>query len=308
MNKIVFVGNPKFASDLLDSLSKWEIEIPLVVTQKDKKRSRGKVQASPVKETALNRGLEVHCTDDINSDDTLRAIDAAEPDFIVVVAFGQMLNKDILKKYEDRVLNVHASILPKYRGASPINYSLLNGDEYTGTTIMIIDEGMDTGDILKICKLKINDSHNYENLSHELSSIGADCLAEAILDFENLYKNRRSQNVSEASYTGFIEKSMGEIIFEEEAKKIKNKWRSFYNWPKLYTNYNGQNLKVHDFYVIDKFSDSEPGKIIKVDKNGIYVNCKDSCLVLTDIQFPGKKRMKVSDYIKGNEIECIKLG
>lgn len=306
--RVVYIGNPEFANGPLEALINEEsIEVPLVITQPDKRRSRGKLLPAPVKAFALEHGLNTYGTSDINSEESIAKIESVNPDFIVVVAFGQFLNATFLKAFKDRVLNVHASILPKYRGASPINHSLLNGDEETGVSIMLIDTGMDAGDVLKICTLKIQDDHNYLNLSDDLSLLGGKCLVATLLDFEQYYENRTAQNHDEATFTGFITREMGKIDFRESSTQIKNKSRAFYSWPGLFFNYEDNVVKLHEFDFVPKFNDDEPGRIIKANNEGVYVNCMDSCMVMKEIQFPGKKRTTVDAFLKGNEIKNIML-
>lgn len=308
LNRIVYIGNPEFAIGPLKHIqNSGSFDIKLVITQMDKKRSRGKLLPVPVKEYALTEGLPVYSTDNVNSEESLKIIRDANPDFIIIVAFGQFLNSEFLSIFKNKVLNVHASILPQYRGASPINHSLLNGDDETGVSIMMVDSGMDSGDVLKICKLKIKEEHNYDSLSQDLSELGGSCLVDTLKNFDELYPNRIVQNPDKATFTGFITKDMGKIDFNEDAKTITNKMRALYNWPKLFFKYNDETVKLHNFEVIEKFSNLEPGHIIKANNDGIFVNCNDKCLVMKEIQFPGKKRMHVSEYLKGNQIESILL-
>ena len=215
--------------------------------------------------------------------------------------------KDLLDEYKDRILNVHASILPKYRGASPIQASLYNGDKETGVSIMLVDEGMDTGDVLSICKLEIRPEDTSISLAERLSELGGPCLVDVIENFDMLYANRIIQDESQSSHVGFISKEMGLIDFDEKASDILNKHRAFYAWPKLYFTYKGENVKVHDLELGPRIDGYDNGQIIKVNDQGVFVNCEDGCLIFTELQFPGKKKMKISDYLRGNEIELIRL-
>lgn len=306
MPKIIFVGNPDFASKTLDRLVELNVDIPLVITQKSKVRSRKKVEPSEVNKMAVIHNLAVYETDDINDEDAINKIDEINPDFIIVVAFGQFIKDKLLEKYKDRIINIHASILPKYRGASPITEVILKGEEKTGVSIMLIDKGMDTGDVLKVSEQEIN-GMKYQELSDSLAKLGAESLVEVINNFEKYYQNRQVQDNSKASLTKFVYKSMGHIDFDDYAENIINKYRAFHLWPKIYFLYKDENVKVHEFEVIDKINDQEAGKIFKVDEKGIYVNTRDKTLVLTVVQFPNKKPMMVKEIIKGNNIENIKL-
>lgn len=307
MNKIVYVGNPLFAVSPLEALYQSEDnDVNLVITQPDRVRSRGKTSPSAVRAFADDKGLRVHTTEDINSEETRAAIDQVDPDYIVVVAYGQMIGPEIRDKYQDRVLNVHASILPKYRGASPIHHALLEGDKEIGVTIMLIDEGMDQGDIIKVCTMDAAD-YNYIQASERLAELGGQCLIEALDDFENLYNNRIPQDPDEASYTGFITREMGRIDFEDELQKIIGKARAFSHWPRIDFLYGQEEIKLIDFDHCEKMNDEEPGQVFRVDETGIYTNCKDATLIMTEIQFPGRQRVLVADYLKGNDFEKIKL-
>lgn len=307
MSRIVYIGNSDFATGPLKSLVSKGHSPVLVVSQNDKKRSRGKLSPSPVKSCALDLGLDVYTTDDINSKDSIERIRSVNPDFLVVVSFGQFIKKDLLDEYKDRILNVHASILPKYRGASPIQASLYNGDKETGVSIMLVDEGMDTGDVLSICKLEIRPEDTSISLAERLSELGGPCLVDVIENFDMLYANRIIQDESQSSHVGFISKEMGLIDFDEKASDILNKHRAFYAWPKLYFTYKGENVKVHDLELGPRIDGYDNGQIIKVNDQGVFVNCEDGCLIFTELQFPGKKKMKISDYLRGNEIELIRL-
>lgn len=307
MSRIIYVGNSEFAVAPLKYLKDSKHEVSLVISQNDKVRSRGKTSPTPVKQFAVDNDIEVFTTDNINDENSISEIDKIDPDFIIVVSFGQFIGKELMDKYKDKILNVHASILPKYRGASPIQTSLLNGDKETGVSIMLIDEGMDTGDVLNICKLSLRDDHTSLKLSQELSNLGGKCLVETLDSFDEYYSNRQKQNDSESSYAGFIYKEMGHIDFSLTGQEIMNSFRAFYAWPKLYFLYDGENVKVHEMEILPRIDNHENGKIIKANKEGIFVNCKDSCLVFTEIQFPNKKKMLVSDYLKGNEISNIVL-
>lgn len=307
MSRIIYVGNSEFAVGPLKYLFDSNHEVSLVISQNDKVRSRGKTSPTPVKQYAIDNDLQVFTTDNINDECSVSEIDKINPDFIVVVSFGQFIGKELMDKYKDRILNVHASILPKYRGASPIQTALLNGEKETGVSIMLIDEGMDTGDVLKICKLSLRDDHTSIKLSEELSDLGGKCLVDVLDSFDDYYKNRQKQNNSNSSYAGFISKEMGHIDFNLTGEEIMNKFRAFYAWPKLYFIYGEDNVKVHEMKVLPRIENYENGEIIKANSEGIFVNCDDSCLVFTEIQFPNKKKMLVSDYLKGNEINNIVL-
>lgn len=307
MNNLVYVGNSDFAVEPLKGLIESDFQVKLVISQNDKERSRGKVSPTPVKIFAEENNLEVFTTDEINGEEAIRQIDEANPDYIIVVSFGQFIGPELRDKYQDRIINVHASILPKYRGASPIQASLYNGEDVTGVSIMLIDEKVDTGDVLNICRLEIKDDHNYINLSEDLSKLGAKCLVETLNNFDEFYKNRMKQDDSKSTYAGFITKEMGHIDFNDSSEEIINKFKAFYAWPKLFFKYKGENVKVWDLKVSPRIDGFDNGQVIKAKDDGLFVNCSDKCIIFTELQFPGKKRMKVSDYLRGNNIEKVYL-
>ncbi|MDO5689376.1 MAG: methionyl-tRNA formyltransferase [Tissierellia bacterium] len=306
--RVVYMGTPEFAVQPLAKLLESEdFCVPLVITQKDKRRHRGKLLPCPVKEYALSKGVCVYETDQINSQEALDAIRGVNPDFLVVTAFGQILKEELLASYPDRILNIHASLLPKYRGASPIHWALLDGEKVTGISIMLVERGLDSGDVLYQLDCPIHQNDDYLSLSDSLSELGAKALLHTLTHYDGLYPQRSKQNPDHASFTHRITKDMGHLDFTKTALEIDQQRRGLIHWPGIYFYYKGELVKLHDFDIIDKYNDMEPGWIFDITKDGLLVNCKDRCLVLKEIQFPGKKRVKVSDYLRGNSIEKTKL-
>lgn len=303
MNNIIFMGTPEFSVKALEVLNaNEEINIELVVTQEDKQRSRGKTIPTPIKQKALELGLKTFEPKSVNSKESLDLIDSINPDFIVVIAYGQIIGDHLLKKYKDRIINIHSSLLPKYRGAAPMQFALLSGDENTGVCSMLIEKTMDTGDVLKCETMEIKDDTDIEDIHDNLSTIGADLILDTIINYDNYYKNRTKQNDSLATYTKKITKEMGHLDFSKSSKEIDLKIRAFKNWPSTYVIYNEHNMKIHKISIIDKYNKVQEGEIFKVDNSGIFVNCSDACIIIEEIQFPNKRRMKVNEYLKGNEI------
>lgn len=308
MINIVYAGNPEFAVAPLKSLIKHpDICVKAVITQEDKKRSRGKMEPCEVKKAALLADLTVYSTDHINSRESISYLRQLRPDFIVVVAFGQKIGKEILNEFKDRVINLHASILPDFRGPAPIQFALLEGLNQTGNSVMLIDEGMDTGDILSVCTMPIDEEDDAGTLGEKLSQIGGDCLIDTMKNYDKCYNNRKTQTTPR--YTSRkISKDMGSIDWNSSAQEIDRKKRAFTPWPGVYFKYFDQIVKVHHFQVIQpKLSEETPGNIFRVDDSGCYVNCLDATIQLTELQFPGKKRMSVKDFLKGNIIEKISI-
>lgn len=300
-HKVIFMGTPEFAVDSLKSLHAHEnFEIGLVITQPDKIRSRNKMEASAVKKSALELGLPVYETMNVSSGESLEMIDSIQPDFVVVVAFGQLLRKNLLDKYKDRVINVHASLLPKYRGAAPINWAILNGETETGISIMLIDEGLDSGDVLSMARTKVEQEDTSVSLTKKLSEIGAEELVKVLKNFDIYYRERVAQNHTMATKASKISKEMGKIDWNESASVIDGKVRGLQPWPMAYTSYQNKIVKIHKIAIIKKYNNIENGVAFKADKQGIHVNCKDACILMKEIQFPGKKKMAVHEYLNGH--------
>ncbi|NLW52921.1 MAG: methionyl-tRNA formyltransferase [Tissierellia bacterium] len=305
MINIVFMGTPEFSVASLEKLAKNEnIKVSLVITQEDKKRGRNKVIPTPVKAKALELGIESYEPIKVNSKESLDKIDSINPDFIVVIAYGQIIGSHLLEKYENRIINIHSSLLPKYRGAAPMQEALLNDDKITGVCSMLIEKSMDTGDVLDCVTMPINDRTTIEDIHDNLSVLASDLILNTILNYDQVFANRTKQDDSKASYSKKITKEMGHLDMTLDARTIDLKVRAFKNWPSTFIYIDENPVKIHKISIIDKYNNIEPGKIFKVDDTGIYVNANDKCIVIEEIQFPNKKKMTVSDYIKGNTIEA----
>lgn len=301
---IVFMGTPEFAVPALEILYNEGHSIELVITQKDKPKGRGKkVQYTPVKEKALSLGLEVYQPDNVNDVESISKLKDINPDIIVVIAFGQILKKDILNLPKYGCLNIHASLLPKYRGAAPINWAIIHGEKETGITIMKMDEGLDTGDMLLKESIPINEDDDYITIHDELSQLGGELIVKAINKIQDGTISQTPQDSCLSNYAPMIYKSTGKIDWNKTGEQIYNQVRGLKPWPSAYTIYNEETVKIHKVNIVDKFKDGEPGKVIKVTKEGIYVNALGSCVVIEELQFPGKKKLTVREYLAGNNIE-----
>ena len=296
MKKIIFMGTPDFAVPPLETLNE-NFEVSLVVSQKDKLRNRKKLLPTPVKQRALELGLEVVTPDSVKSDEFFEIVKEINPDFIVVVAFGQIIDKRLIDFMHGKILNIHASILPELRGSAPINWAIVNGLEKTGVSIMSIDVGLDTGDVLDIEETEISDLDNAETLYERLSKMGS-----TINNFENKYENRVKQG-DKFSYAPMIKKEMGKLDFNDTSRNIFNKIRGFYNWPSTFCEYMEENIKVHRAEISKENPNENVGTIFKVSDDGIFVKTMDGSIKLLEIQFSGKKRVLVKDYLRGNSIK-----
>lgn len=301
-NKVIFMGSPEFAVESLNSLWKDDnIELVGVISQPDKKRSRNKYSKTPVKERALELGIDTISPEDVNSDDVFEFIKEKNPDFLVDVAFGQMIKKRLLEEYKDRIINIHPSLLPKYRGAAPLNYALLNGDNLSGVSIMLVDEGMDTGDVLKQEEIKIGPNCMLEDLHDKAMFLGAKMLVDVINNYDNYYKNRKKQDETKAITIGKLSKDMGKIDFNLSAREIYNKYRGLSPWPGVYFDYDGKRIKIHKMHIIEDYNEEDNGKVVAVSKDFIKISVSDGYIAITRLQVPNKKPVDVSDFLNGND-------
>jgi len=333
--KLVFLGTPDFAVPVLNKLIEAGHQVGFVVTQPDRKGNRGKVIYSPVKQSALDHGIEVLQPERISKDEeVLAALREYAPDAMIVVAYGQILKKNVLDIPRLGCFNVHASLLPKLRGASPIQHSILDGDDRAGVTIMKIDEGLDTGDMLIADSVEIG-RMNFEQLHDALAVIGADLMVRALSLVESGEATFTPQDDSQSTYAGMIRKEDGKIDFSDSAAAIDSKIRAFDPWPGAFCELDGTTIKIWTAEPETTDSDVaattgsdvaattgsdeeataasgesatgafdiEPGTILSADQNGIRVKCGKGVLMIKELQLPGKKRTTVRDYLLGHKIE-----
>ena len=309
MINICFMGNPKFAVRTLDILYKdKDIDVKLVVSSEDKKRSRGKVSPTEIKKYAQDNNIDVVTPKTVNTEEFVNKLKELDIDYIVVVAFGQMIGKVLLEAYPDRIINLHPSKLPEYRGASPMQFSILNGDNITSATTMLIEKGMDSGDILIQKDVEIKDSDDYTSMEEKLGEIGALAIRDTLLNFDSLYEKRIKQDDEKATFCTKITKDMGKINWSESSFDIINKIRAFVEYPVAYFSYEGKNVKVYKAEVLDSYK-KNPGFVYKANpKEGIVIGTGDGAIKLVKIQFPGKKAMDVKSFLMGNDFkEAINL-
>lgn len=303
--RIVFMGTPDFAVPSLKALYDKGYDICSVVAQPDRPKGRGnKLAAPPVKAAALEMGLEVHQPQKIKSPEFVRFLTDIKPDIIIVVAFGQLLSKEILDIPAFGCINVHASLLPRLRGAAPINWSIINGDEVTGITTMYMDIGLDTGDMLARKEVRIGKDTNAKELHDELSIAGAEVLLKTIEDILSGCSIRTKQNNEEATYAPILTKDMGKIDWSWDCKKIYDLIRGTYPWPGAFSYYNDKMFKIYTSKPVDaERLNTDWGKIIEVNTDSIVISCGKGFLSISEIQFENQKRMKVEDYLRGHSIE-----
>lgn len=302
--RIAFMGTPDFSVDCLEALVASEHEIVGVFCQPDKPVGRKQELTPPdVKVEALKHGLEVYQPVSLRNGKGVEILEEIKPDLVVVVAYGKILPDDFLSYPKHGCINVHASVLPKYRGASPIHYAVLNGDETTGVTVQQMDSGIDTGDILAVkeCEIGINDTTEY--MYEVLAPLGAEVLMETISLIEKGELKPVKQDESMATHVGLLTKDMSNIDWCDTAFNIHNKIRGLYSWPGASTKLNGKTLKIHKSVLCDKKGNNNPGEVI--DSNGkLIICCGDNNTVeLKTVQLEGKKRMDVPVFLNGYSIE-----
>ena len=307
--KILFMGTPEFARGALQAILDAGHEVVCVVTQPDRPSGRGRaVKYTPVKELAVEHGIKVLQPEKIKQDtEVLQTLKDYAPDIIVVVAYGQIIQKEILDLPKYGCVNVHASLLPKLRGASPIQHAILQGEEETGVTIMQMDVGLDTGDMLSKASLVIGD-RNCQQLHDDLAELGAKLLVETLPRIEAGNISPEKQDDSLSSYAGMISKQDGKIDFHKSPIEIQQQIRAFDPWPGAFCNYGDVVMKIWSAEPVAEKTSKAPGTIICVSDNGVDTACGDGqVLRITEIQMPGKKRVSVKDYLRGNKIEIDSL-
>lgn len=300
---IVFMGTPEFAVNTLAELNKHH-NIKLVITQPDKINNRGKkIVFSPVKQFAIDNNITLIQPNDVNDESIVEKLKNIEIDYIVVVAYGQIINKDIRKLAKKNIINVHGSLLPKYRGAAPIQRAIMDREKETGITIMRVEKGLDKG-LMYLKSKTLVDNKKYPSLHDELSELGAKLTIEYISNNEIEELVGESQNEDLASYAQKIDKNSGIMDFKDVQVEI-GKINGLYPKPGASFLYNDERVKVLDgeIYSLNKKDCIEKGTIIDVLEDGILINCDNGIIKVKEIQFPGKKAMLVSNYLKGNSIE-----
>jgi len=303
--RIVFMGTPDFAVPSLKALYEKGHDVCAVVVQPDRPKGRGnKMVYPPVKTAALDLGIQVYQPEKIKTPEFVEILKELKPDAIVVVAFGQILSKEILDIPPLGCINVHASLLPKLRGAAPINWSIINGDKVTGVTTMYMDIGLDTGDMILKREVEIGDDMNAQELHDKLSILGAEVLIETLDNIANGRIIRVKQNDSEATYAPILKKDIGKIDWSLSARKIRNLIRGTYPWPGAFSYYKGKMFKIFSADVIDEEKENtEYGVITEINKDNIIISCGKGFLAVKEIQFENQKRMDVAAYLRGHSID-----
>ena len=298
------MGTPDFAAGILDAIYDSSHEIVAIVTQPDRPKGRsGAAVASPVKEFAVAHDIRLLQPLSVKKPgevETLRTIDA---DICVVAAFGQILSKEILDIWPFGCINVHASLLPEYRGAAPIQWAIADGREITGVTVQQMNEGVDTGDIISSVTVAIDPQETGGSLFDKLAKAGAGLIVETLDLIEQGRADHTPQDESRATYARILKKEMGNIDFSQSAARIERLSRAFSPWPGVYTYLDGKLLKIKKCIASDEQSGMQGGTIIKVTKDELFVSCGEGTLIITDVQPEGKRQMSVHDLLLGRTIE-----
>ena len=303
--KIVFMGTPDFAVGALEALVEAGHDVVAVVTQPDKPKGRGKeMQVTPVKAYAMKHNSGVFQPVKIKTPEAVEILKGYGADLFVVAAFGQILSKEILDMPKYGCVNIHASLLPKYRGAAPIQWAILDGEKETGVTIMQMNEGLDTGDMLTKVIVPIEDTDTGESLFDKLAEAGAKLLIETIPQIEAGTVTPQPQDDSLSTYAKMIKKEMGQIDWNKEAVVLERLVRGMNSWPSAYTHFNGKTLKVWEAAVEVSEGKAAPGSVVEVTKDSIKVQTGQDLLVLKQIQLEGKKRMDVAAFLLGYKVEA----
>lgn len=301
--KIVFMGTPDFAVPSLKKLVENKYEIAAVFTQPDKKVGRKQVLTPPeVKKTALEYDIPVYQPQTLKSGEAEEIIKGINPDIIIVIAYGKILPKQILNIPKYGCINVHASLLPKYRGAAPIQWAVLNGDKKTGVCIMQMDEGLDTGDVLNTVETEIGINETSAELFDRLSEIGASALIDTLKDIESGNITPIKQ-MGDSCYASMIDKSLSEIDWNKDAFEIHNKIRGLQTWPCAQTKINGKEVKIHKSVLTDIVSELKAGSVYQADKKLLVVCGDGKCIEILEIQPSGKKKMDIKSFLAGNKLE-----
>ena len=308
--KIIFMGTPDFSVGTLNALVDAGHEVVLAVTQPDKPKGRGgKMQLTPVKEAALAHGIPVFQPKKIRDSECIEELRKYGADIMVVIAFGQILPKEILEMTPFGCVNVHASLLPKYRGSAPIQWAVINGEKVSGVTTMQMDEGIDTGDMLLKTEVRLDEDETGESLHDKLAAAGAKLCVRTLEGLKEGAINPQKQGESPTEYARMLDKSLGNIDCEQPAVSIERLVRGLNSWPSAYTDWDGKVMKLWEAKVCKEekapiIKEPAPGTVVKVEKDGFYVQTGDGLLKIMKLQIPGKKKMDAADFLRGYQISA----
>lgn len=308
--KVIFMGTPDFSVGTLAALVEAGHEVVLAVTQPDKPKGRGKeMQYTPVKEYALEKGIPVYQPEKVRRPECIEELKKYQADVCVVIAFGQILPKEILEMTPYGCINVHASLLPKYRGAAPIQWAIINGESISGVTTMQMDEGLDTGDMLEKVEVPLGEKITGGELHDLLAEAGAKLCAQTLEKLEKGELKPEKQGETPTAYARMLDKKLGNIDWTRPAVEIERLIRGLNPWPSAYTTWNEKTMKIWDADVVDEEKTAEPGTIIEVTKQTFSVQTGEGALRINELQIPGKKKMSADAFLRGYQVKTgEKLG
>lgn len=304
--KVIFMGTPDFSVGTLEALIEAGHEVALVVTQPDKPKGRGgKMQYTPVKEVAVTHNIPVYQPKRIHEPECIEELRKYNADIMVVIAFGQILPKEILEMTPYGCVNVHASLLPSYRGAAPIQWAVINGEKVSGVTTMQMNEGLDTGDMLLKVEIPLDEKETGGSLHDKLAEAGARLCVETLDALKAGTVTPEKQGDSPTAYAKMLDKHMGKIDWKMSAKEIERLIRGLNPWPSAYTrwNENDKGMKIWEAEVAEGQTDKAAGTVVEVAKDGFFVQTGDGLLKITALQIPGKKRMDAAAFLRGYQME-----
>lgn len=303
--RIVFMGTPDFSVPALEALVEGGHEVVAAITQPDKPKGRGKaVLMTPVKEKAMELGIPVYQPVKVRGPEFVEKLRQMEPDAIVVVAFGQILPKSILEIPRYGCVNIHASLLPKYRGAAPIQWAVIDGERESGVTTMFMNEGLDTGDMLEKEAVTLDPKETGGSLHDKLSAIGGRLILSTLKGLEDGTLKGTPQTDEGTCYAKMLKKSLGDIDWTMDAAAIERLIRGLNPWPSAYTCLHGKTLKIWDGDVLEREYGVEPGTVAEVAKDRLVVQTGQGSLVIRSLQLEGKKRMDAGDFLRGYAVEA----
>lgn len=303
--KVIFMGTPDFSVGTLEALAEAGHEVVLAVTQPDKPKGRGgKMQYTPVKEAALARDIPVYQPKKIREPECIEELKKYNADIMVVIAFGQILPKEILQMTPYGCINVHASLLPKYRGAAPIQWAVIDGEKVSGVTTMQMNEGLDTGDMILKTEIPLDPKETGGSLHDKLAEAGAKLCVETLKAIEDHTATFEKQGESPTEYARMLDKKLGNIDWNTSAVQIERLVRGLNSWPSAYTHWDKKVVKIWRAKAeADGTAKAEPGTVLSVEKDSFTVQTGDGVLRVLELQIPGKKRMDTGAFLRGYTIE-----
>lgn len=301
---VLFMGTPDFAAASLDKLYRNGFHICAVITQPDRQRGRGmQISYSPVKQLALQFEIPVFQPESLRTQEVSDLVEQYCPDIITVVAYGKIIPDDIIGMAKFGAVNLHGSVLPKYRGAAPIQWAVLNGDNRTGVSTIYLNSRMDAGDLIYTAETEIGETETSGELYERLKVLGADLLSRTLTDIEKGEAPRIPQNEAEASYVNRLDKSLSPIDWNRTPREVLKWIYGLQPWPVATTVLQGKVVRVFGAAYTDRITNDPPGSVVEAGQNGIVFACKEgACLSVTELQLPGKKRMSAGDFLRGHPV------